>query len=223
MATAFRATASGYRADLQKHERRLLSTLCADVAEILERRAQEIASQAEGGSRADAQPQTGEDHEADSLFAHFSAELAGLDSQAPLPPPADPVAQRLLPAASEDPDDAEQLRRLTESSLRESHLADLRTARMLLESAPLSVPEAASASFGRALNAVRLTLATRLGIETEDDAAQVHRRGAGQQAEDAQQFMAEVYTFITWWQESLFEAMLEHLPESTDDEEGADQ
>lgn len=210
MATAFRATSSGYRADLQKHERRLLSSLCGDVAEILTRRAREAAHDPEG----DDCPAARTDGEADALFAHFSAELAGLDSEDPLPVPADPVARRLLPDASEDAEEAAQLRRLTESSLRESQLADLRGARMLLESTPVTVPESSAAAFGRALNTVRLTLATRLGIDSDEVAAQVHRRAGSGRVGDSEQFMAEVYTFITWLQESLFEVMLEHLPET---------
>ncbi|WP_261623692.1 DUF2017 domain-containing protein [Nesterenkonia marinintestina] len=222
MATAFRAASSGYRADLQKHERRLLSSLCGDVTELLTRRGREASRDSGDGTEDSGRPSRGSGGEADALFAHFSAELAGLDSEEPLPLPSDPVVRRLLPDASEDPEEADQLRRLTESSLRESQLADLRGARMMLETSPVTIPESGAAAFGRALNTVRLTLATRLEIDSDEAAAQVHRRAGTGRVGDSEQFMAEIYTFITWLQESLFEAMLEYVPEHGTEEEGSD-
>ncbi|WP_044492883.1 DUF2017 family protein [Nesterenkonia massiliensis] len=232
MARAFRATTRGYKADLEAHERRLISQLCADVISLLERRGEQITDGA-AESAADQGSAAGDD-----VFAHFRRELAGLgvgldDSAAAqeaepagLSAPEDPVLARLLPEAAEDPQEAAQLRRLTEASLRESKLADLRTARMLLESDPVTLTEEQAPIFGRALNDVRLTLATRLGIEDEADAEQIHQMAGTSQAATTEQFMAEVYAFTTWLQETLFSAMLELLPDDGDEigsaEEGAE-
>ncbi|GAA1178428.1 DUF2017 family protein [Nesterenkonia xinjiangensis] len=219
MATAFRATSHGYRADLDAHERRLLSSLCGDVIDLLQSRTDEVAEDS-------AEPVTDEDAEStqhlrqDPVLAHFSAELAGLGGSEVLDAPRDEVLARLLPAASRDPEQAGQLRRLAEASLRESKIADLRTARMLLESSPVQLAEDQAPLFGRAINDVRLTLATRMEIRTEEDAERVHRAAVSGRVKNTETFMAEIYTFITWLQETLFTAMVEFLPEDEDDEEG---
>lgn len=207
MARAFRATTRGYKADLASHERRLLSQLCADVITMLETRGKELT-----------------DHHAvpagDDDFAHFHRELAGLgadlDSTAEaggVEPPEDAALARLLPSASTDPEEAAQFRRLAESSLRESKLADLRAARMALETESVSLSEEQAPVFGRALNDVRLTLAARLGIEDEQDADQIHQMARSGKASTTEGLMAELYAFSTWLQETLFSAMLDVMPE----------
>lgn len=130
MARAFRATTRGYRADMESHERRLLSHLCADVITMLEARGEALNDDA-------ASPE--------DSFAHFRRELAGLgadlDTSDEVPgvePPEDAALARLLPDASKDPEEAAQFRRLSEASLRESKIADLRAARMALESEPVT-------------------------------------------------------------------------------------
>lgn len=103
MARAFRATTNGYRADLESHERRLLSQLCADVITMLENRGRQLGE--------DAVPAG-----ADDDFVHFRRELAGLggdfdDSTEPdgVAPPEDAALARLLPDASTDPEEAARL------------------------------------------------------------------------------------------------------------------
>lgn len=221
MATAFRATSRGYRADLDPHERRLLSSLCADVIELLDARTAEVAADDAGAEPAGAGSVLDADEA--SVFAHFRAELAGLGASQTLDAPEDEVLARLLPDASGDPEQAGQLRRLSEGSLRESKIADLRTARMLLESSPVQITEAQAPMFGRALNDVRLTLATRLDIRDEEDAEEVHRAAVSSRAKTTETFMAEVYTFITWLQETLFTAMVELLPEEDEQDEQDEQ
>ncbi|MGJ9405185.1 DUF2017 domain-containing protein [Nesterenkonia aurantiaca] len=210
MATAFRATTTGYRADLEQHERRLLSSLCADVIALLESR--------EDLQQDDPTPSGAED----PAFAHFRAELAGLGGEEPLAPPEDEVLRRLLPDASNDPEQAGQFRRLSENSLRSSKIADLRTARMLLESTPVSMDEDVAPIFGRALNDLRLTLASRLRLHSAEDAERVHNLAVGPSAKDTDSFMAEIYTFITWLQETLFSAMTEFLPDQGTADDAAD-
>lgn len=224
MATAFRASSRGYRADLDAHERRLLSSLCADVIELLEARTAELADASDpAGSGPPLSEERAESTEEASVFAHFRAELAGLDASASLEAPQDEVLARLLPDASGDPEQAAQLRRLSEGSLRESKISDLRTARMLLETSPVHVTAEQAPPFGRALNDVRLTLATRLGIRTEADAETVHQSAVSSRAKTTETFMAEIYTFTTWLQETLFTAMVELLPEEDEQDEQDEQ
>lgn len=233
MARAFRATTRGYKADLEMHERRLLSQLCADVITMLETRGKQLADDdaALAGADQTPSPAAAEDDE----FAHFRRELAGLGSdilkrdmpgsdmqggdeeagaeQGGVAPPEDAALARLLPDASTDPEEAAQFRKLSESSLRESKLADLRAARMALESETVSLSEEQAPVFGRALNDVRLTLATRLGIEDEEDAEQIHQMARSGKASTTEGLMAELYAFSTWLQETLFSAMLDVMPE----------
>lgn len=222
MATAFRATTRGYRADLEQHERRLLSSLCADVIELLESREDDAASKDAGLSDAASNDAGSRNPAEDPAFAHFRAELAGLGGEEPLEPPEDDVLRRLLPDASTDPEEAGHFRRLSENSLRGAKIADLRTARMLLESTPVTMNEELAPVFGRALNDLRLTLASRLQLNTAEDADRVHKLAGGASAKDTDSFMAEIYTFMTWLQETLFSAMTEFLPEHGTAAEGAD-
>lgn len=67
--------------------------------------------------------------------------------------------------------------------------------------------------FGRALNDVRLTLAARLSIDDETDAERVHNMAGRGKAATTDEFMAELYAFTTWLQETLFSAMLDVMPE----------
>ncbi|GGE67819.1 DUF2017 family protein [Nesterenkonia cremea] len=222
MAVGFRATSTGYRAELDAHERRLLSMLCGDVIQLFEGRAEDVMTDSEqDAAEADQAETTGPEDDAaaeDPLFAHFRAELAGLGEDESLEAPEDPVLARLLPDASEDTGEAGQFRRLSEASLREAKIADLRAARMWLESSPIRVREEQAPILGRALNDLRLTLSVRLGIEEESDAEAVHQKAMSSKAKDTESFMAEIYTFITWLQETLFSAMLAHLP----DDDGGD-
>lgn len=224
MARAFRATTHGYKADLDTYERRLLSQLCADVITMLQQRGKDLAEPDTGASTDPTAETPDAGSEADE-FAHFRAELAGLgtgldttdtdDDAEPdgLEPPEDAVLARLLPDASTDPGQAAQFRRLAEGSLRESKIADLRTAQMALESDPVILTEDRAPVFGRALNDVRLTLAARLGVEDDADAERVHAIAGRGRASTVEQFMAELYAFTTWLQESLFSAMLDVMPE----------
>lgn len=225
MARAFRATTRGYRADLNGQERRLISRLCGDVITLLEQRGDEVeptdapaTPDQAGQSAAGTDPETLSETDE---FAHFRRELADLGSgvngegaePSALPEPRDGVVARLLPSGAEDPEDSAEFRRLTESSLRQGKISDLQTARMLLEQESLVLTEEQAVIFGRALNDVRLTLAVRLGVDTQDDAEELHRAAGQRRAHTPEHFMAEVYTFATWLQETLFSAMLDVLPE----------
>jgi hypothetical protein len=123
--------------------------------------------------------------------------------------PEDPALARLLPNAFKDDDAALDFRRLTERSLRESKAGALRAASLSLESAHLVLDEAAAKHWSTALNDVRLVLAARLGIRSEEDAEKVHAITDWAEAEDVEAYLALVYNFVTWLQTTLIEAMLD--------------
>lgn len=108
-------------------------------------------------------------------------------------------------------------RALTEDALSEGKLADARLALELLRSTRVEVPHDQAPAFGRALNDVRLVLAARLGVETEEDAARVHAVDDWRSAEDVESTMALLYNFTSWLLETLMTEMLSELPEGSDE------
>ncbi|MDO5618361.1 DUF2017 domain-containing protein [Kocuria sp.] len=193
MAQAFRSTPHGMIARLDPQERGLLRRLFEDVVTMLE---PEDAGQ------------TGDDGAVDPL-----EQMLGFTED--VEAPRDPALHRLLPDASSNAERSQEFRRYTERSLREEKVGALRRAAMAVEHDPVQLEGTAVQDFSRALNDVRLVLATRLEIESEEDARRVEA-AASQTAvgkiEDAQTYMAVVYGFVSWLQNSLVEAMLLDLP-----------
>ncbi|MBD4563195.1 DUF2017 family protein, partial [Xanthomonas citri pv. citri] len=70
--------------------------------------------------------------------------------------PTAPALRRLLPAASSDPEQAAEFRRLTDRSLRERRIAALRASSLALESDPVVLTTEQAQDVARALNDVRL-------------------------------------------------------------------
>lgn len=187
MAEAFTLTAQGYRARLTEEEIRLLARLFDDVALTLE-------------------PEGSE--ELDPL-----AMAVGINDQAQQPQ--DPALARLLPAASTDPDLAQEFRRYTDLSLRQTKRENLTRASMSLSSRLLLDQEGAQ-SWAAALNDVRLVLGTRLGIEDEQKAQELGQISDASQVESTEDYMALVYNFVSWLQESLMEALIQNLDSPAD-------
>lgn len=185
MARAFKYTPRGLSAQLDKAERQLLRGLFQDVITLLE-------------------PERREDE--DPLWA-----MVGLDPdahRADFAAPTDRAVKRLLPDIN--PDDAAaslEFRRLTERTLRERKIGALREAALAIESGPLLLEVAAAPRFAAALNDVRLVLAERLGLETEEDAEAIHAQDDWSKAETTDEYLALVYNFVTWFQESLMQAL----------------
>ena len=133
------------------------------------------------------------------------ADLVGIDPQARRPD--DPALLRLLPDAYSGDDEASgQFRRFTERSLRGLKAANAQTVLDCLERSgekvTLSQPEAQS--WLLCLTDVRLALAVRLGIESDD-----WQRPADD-APDAPQF--HVYDWLTYLQETLVLAVAGQPP-----------
>lgn len=184
MAKAFRNTRKGIAGYLEPGERDLVRKLFGDIITMLE-------------------PDTVADE--DPLAA-----MVGLDEKAETP--SDPALFRLLPnAVNDDDDEALEFRRLTERSLRETKVGALRAASLSLDSSRLLLNYEQGQIFSKALNDVRLVLAKRLDIESTEDAERIHEVTSPAQAEDVEQYLALVYNFTTWLQESLMQALMEQL------------
>lgn len=121
--------------------------------------------------------------------------------------PADPVHERLYPAAYESAADSEDFRELTEEGLREQRgeradqcLAELLRARSLVRTELSLDPESAD-RWIRVLNDMRLTLGTRLEI-TEDDDYELH-------SDDPQIHLRARYVWLTALQDMLVGSLLD--------------
>ena len=149
-----------------------------------------------------AEPQPSEEQ---ALFAQLEAQLT-------VDPPADPAVARLLPDASrDDPEVAQSFRRLTEQDLRERKRGALGLAAAALRRpAPVVLDDSEAQALLKGLTDVRLVLAQRLGIETDEDAEFLHAalaagaRGGPQEWAKA----AELYEVVTYLQEELVHTLL---------------
>jgi len=174
-------------------EAHLLANLAGQVVELLRDR--------NGASESDADP--------------LAVEL-GMGGSAV--PPEDPVLARLLPDAYRDSDDdSGEFRRLTERSLTSTkvHHAEVLIGSLIDgglsfdvaiedEGDDIEVELDADAvqSWLKSLTDIRLSLAVRLGIETEEDVMLV-----GESADEAIVAMSEIYDWLGYVQETLIAAL----------------
>ncbi|MFP7696598.1 DUF2017 family protein [Trueperella sp. LYQ143] len=223
---AFHREHNGIYAAVDEGERRALAGMARDVVVLLgsdvehecERRSQQI--------------------DPDDPFAEFEADLADIaDSIAdesdglalPRLVPVDDAVARLLPDMSEDPDEAQQLRELTEDTVAAAKIENLVTFYLGL----MAIPEGESRfrisyedgpAWLAALNDIRLVLATRLQIDSEQEAEEIYQRASvfmsphPQVAEDfpevtsSDDMLAVLYAMTTWWQDSLLRALNRKRP-----------
>jgi hypothetical protein len=141
------------------------------------------------------------------------AAMVGISENARVPD--DPAVRRLLPDASrDDPEAAREFRRFTERGLRARKQEALATARATLDAGPsLLLTDEQARSWVTALTDVRLVLAERLGLRTDEDADQLHVTLAGADDDDPVAWLAAVYDFLTWLQETLVAVLQVALPE----------
>ncbi len=195
-----------YVATLDRVERRILAGAVADTAELLGVRLTDLAV-----------PEPGPTDPLGEVTWTAAASTV----------PSDPALARLLPPASRDDDElAAEFRRLTEGDLRQGKVENLRIvwSGLLGPAGSLLVPRGAAPRWASALSDVRLVLATRLDIETDEDAEAVHdlamgdhdgssgRGGDGaetSETEELREALATLYVALTWLQESLVSAMLD--------------
>ena len=224
MALAFKSTLRGYSAYLEKPERQILRSLFSDVLTLLG-----------GVSPVDDQL----DDDKPRFFDRFRTSDAVTLPQAPEPATAssptdaafwdlvgtltdeavhidldDPAIKRLLPDARSGQDaqeGSEQFRQLAQDDIRQQKINDLQRAYALLQSGSLMLNRTEAESFSRALNQVRLVLSSRLDITDEQDAEGVHAIGSVDQATDVESYMALLYNFVSWLQETLMQALIGDL------------
>jgi hypothetical protein len=131
------------RAKLDAQERAVLAHLFVEVYELLD-----------DGVQADPDP---------------LAALVGIGTS--VDPPDDPALARLLPDAhKEDPEASSEFRRYTEQGLRQRKRQALETARLALgRDGALTLDDPEQQAWLVALTDVRLVLAERMGLRTEED------------------------------------------------------
>lgn len=130
-------------ARLSGQERRVLVFVCDELTELLS------------------------DDESEGDVPEWARELGLEDVGGPRTSPDDPVVARLLPDAYEDPERANEFRRLSEADLRARKLAHIALVREQLGEDRIVLTDDAQ-SWLAFLADARLTVGTRLGV-TEDD------------------------------------------------------
>jgi hypothetical protein len=151
-------------------------------------------------------------------------------------PPADPALARLLPDGHrDDPEASAEFRRYTEVGLRQRKRTGLETARRTLgRSGVLLLDDSEAQAWVVALTDVRLVLAERMGLRTDDDHERLMDQVmdaidardevdtvddvgdrpssdlGGDPASDmvALEVMLSLYDFLTWLQETLVAALV---------------
>lgn len=147
-----------------------------------------------------------------------------LDPDQDVERPTDPALLRLLPDAdSSDPQRSAEYRRLTERDLRESKLHSIRIALHSLgqHPGPISLDSTAAGAWMRALTDVRLVLASRVGITTDEDAERL--LGGDADGSETSEAILSLYELTTWLQEHLTQFMLDGLPDAEDDHDESDR
>lgn len=129
------------------------------------------------------------------LLRELLDELEGL-----LEDPDDPALRRLFPQAHDDPESEEQYRSLVRDQLLGGRSKALAVVRDTLGKETLSLDEADA--WLRALNDLRLVLGTRLDVTEDMDYENIDLN------EPRGRDLA-VYSYLTWLQEQLVEALAE--------------
>ncbi|MCD9154684.1 DUF2017 domain-containing protein [Aeromicrobium duanguangcaii] len=134
------------------------------------------------------------------------AQMIGMTG--PALPPEDPVLARLLPDAyRDDPQESAEFRRFTEQSLSSGKVANAHVVIESLEDGGLDVgakhvevelDEPQVMAWLRALTDIRIALAVRLGIETEEDAERL-----AESDDEATLAMGDVFDWLGYVQETL--------------------
>jgi Domain of unknown function (DUF2017) len=206
--TFARARGGRIKVRLGDADRGVVAGLLEAVADLLDPEVDAQAdagagpSQGSAGTAPDAPDAPDDDP---SLWASLEADLA-------VEPPADPAVARLLPDASrDDPELAQSFRRLTEQDLRERKRDSLALAAAALRrAAPVVLDDSEAQALLKGLTDVRLVLAERLGIATDEDAEFLHAALAAGASQGGQEWAkaAELYEVVTYLQEELVHTLL---------------
>lgn len=114
----------------------------------------------------------------------------------------DPAVARLFPNPyPHDPEAASDYRRFAESDHRRRKIRDAEIVRKALDHEPLVIPVGDVDAWLKTLNALRLVLATRLGVDDEDSMDEL----AALSDNDPRAMMASVMDYLGWLQQLLIE------------------
>lgn len=227
----FRAKDGRYAARLDEAEREVVGQLALDVAELLGATPAELAEALEpddDASSTDPWDAPGSADPLAGLVLGGAASAASGDAPSPdLHDPEDPAVRRLLPSASDDADVAEEFRRLVQPDLRQLKIDRLLAlVRALQRGDKLEVPADRADLLAGALVDIRLVLAERLGLDSDEAADALYRdltlvsHGAdgepvvgGQRGPAAalRLHLGSAYAALTWLQESLVTVQLADL------------
>jgi hypothetical protein len=132
--------------------------------------------------------------DSDPLF-----QAAGIGGSSRLP--ADSAVARLLPDAYGTAGDASEFRQLTERSLAARKVSNARTVidSLAADGGRVSLDPAAAQAWLRTLSDIRLTIASRLGIEQDGD--------EGATDTPAARALHDLYDWLAWVTETLLEAV----------------
>jgi hypothetical protein len=170
---------------LQDNERSLMLTVFTDLAALL------------------AEDSDGDDDRPDS--ENWEARLGLVDR----PRPEDPALLRLLPDV--DPEDDErsaEFRRLTEFDLKQAKAHNVRIVLLgLSKGNDISLTRDEVLAWMKGLNDLRLVLAVRLGIDTEE--AQEEKYAHREDLSESEDLTLTLYDFVTWIQDRLTTTLLD--------------
>lgn len=170
---------------LQDNERSLMLTVFTDLAALL------------------AEDSDGDDDRPDS--ENWEARLGLVDR----PRPEDPALLRLLPDV--DPEDDErsaEFRRLTEFDLKQAKAHNVRIVLLgLSKGNDISLTRDEVLAWMKGLNDLRLVLAVRLGIDTEE--AQEEKYAHREELSESEDLTLTLYDFLTWIQDRLTTTLLD--------------
>jgi hypothetical protein len=139
-------------------------------------------------------------------------------------PPQDPAVARLLPDASADREVATEFRRYVQEDLRAAKSAAMGVLVDRLMTTPdgfshddVVVLATEASQVAAALTDIRLVLAERLGLRTDEDAETLHDQldqpDLRRHIDLRRQAMGDLYEALTWLQESLVLVMTGALPD----------
>lgn len=216
MPHGFHRAAAGITADLAEPERDILATLLTQTADLLQHETggRPVAVEGVEGVRGVA-PTTQEgdvdDFEAMMRRAGFGNEEASAPAGEMPVRSEDPAIQRLLPDAHvDDPHIAAEFRRMTGDAVRDRKLRHLRRAAAIVaaSSGHLVLTDEDARSLLIGMTDVRLVLADRLGLDSDEAAEALSEEVATMDQDDPLFGAALGYEFLTWLQETLAVALM---------------
>ncbi|MDO5628860.1 MAG: DUF2017 family protein [Mobilicoccus sp.] len=217
MTHGFRRTRAGVAADLAAPEVGVLVDLIRQTEMLLADDGPSSPPDAAGeGTPADAVEAGDADDAVEAVEPgdEFEAIMRGAGftgtAQEPPRPSTDPAVRRLLPDAHrDDPEAAEEFRRLAGESVRERKLDHLRRAADVVERSGgrLQLEQQEAVSLLIALTDVRLVLGSRLSLDDDASAESLSERVGDMEPTDPMFALALGYEFLTWLQETLAVAL----------------